>query len=321
MRVGGMPHDAFYFSDVIPAGSPELQGERVSSLTYTGDSLLLGTQGGRLMLFRVAQSPSRGAGGRVEYSSKRERMVDVASGRSVTQLEALPDLGVLLALCNGAVTVHRLSDLGRVPSVLESKSAVSFTMKASGGQRLCICTSQNKLKLYDWVDGKFAQLKGASSDLVLPNVPRAMAYTGNRIMLGYAKEYMSLQDDTGVVKDVPGQLARDTRALCKALPGGRLMLVCAGDTGVTVESSGDPVGDANVIQFRSKPISLAWCYPYTICLGEGGSAAEAAEGSGAGELGAQVDDRSFGAAGGGLEQRERLTIEFLSSRQVVGGHP
>jgi hypothetical protein len=41
----------------------------------------------------------------------------------------------------------------------------------------------------------------------------------------------------------------------------------------------------------------------------------------AGELGAEVDDRSFGAAGGGLEQRERLSIEFFCSRYVVGGHP
>ena len=152
-----MPHDAFYLSDLLPAGSPELAGEKLSALTYAGDALLLGTVSGKLLLFRVTPRGAGGAGGgagRAEYAVRRERAVDVAAGHRVAQLEALPDKGLVLALANGAVCVHALGDLGRLPSALESKSADSFALNTGGG-RLAIATTKKKLKLYDWVDGNY----------------------------------------------------------------------------------------------------------------------------------------------------------------------
>ena len=63
-----MPHDAFYLSDVIPS-SPD---EKLTSFTYWGESIVVGTASGKLLLYRVAaQAPQRAAGSRAEYASKR----------------------------------------------------------------------------------------------------------------------------------------------------------------------------------------------------------------------------------------------------------
>ena len=43
-----------------------------------------------------------------------------------------------------------------------------------------------------------------------------------RLMVGYAREYICYSAASGSAKEVAGKLARDTRALCKVLPGERL---------------------------------------------------------------------------------------------------
>ena len=133
-----MPHDAFYLTDVVPS----IPDEKIASFTYWGESIVIGTVSGKLLLYRVTgPPPQRPTGSRAEYASRRVASVEVSPGRPVTSVEAVPDLAILLALCDGAVSVHRLPSLDKRPSVLENKAAVSFALNAQGG-RLCIVTGK-----------------------------------------------------------------------------------------------------------------------------------------------------------------------------------
>ncbi len=233
-----------------------------------GEYVYLGTATGKLLQYRVSTKPSSAPGGRPEYVSVKERGVDAGSSRSpVMQLEAIADIGLLAALCDGGVSLHRLTTLDRVPSVLDSKGAVAFSVNTSL-RRICVVSSKRRLKLYDWVDGnKFAPLRG-HPELDVPDVPRALAYYGPRICLGYSREYNILYEDTGEVHDIPGGMNRDTRPLVKHLPGDKLLLVCADEVGVVVNASGEPVTSAPVLQFRHPPLSLGYCYPYILSVAE-----------------------------------------------------
>ena len=287
-------HDAFSLVDVVRAGDTE--GEKLSSLTYLGDTLFLGTVSGRIQQFRVSSSR---AGAAAEYSSVRERSVDVGSCRApVAQLEVVPDIGLLVALCDGCVSLHRLASLDRVPSgVLDSKLAVAFAVNARA-RKLCVVTSKRRLKLYEWADGKFAPLRG-HPELDVPDVPRSLVYYGPRVCLGYQREYNVLYEDTGEVRETGQSMGRDTRSLVKLLPGDTLIAVCANDTGVVLNgATGEPavlssggVGAAAaadgaadganagrtaagpsgvaILQFRHRPLSLGFCYPYIVSVSDG----------------------------------------------------
>jgi hypothetical protein len=279
-----MPHEAFTLVDVVR--SSDTEGEKLTALTYLGETLYIGTASGRLQQYRVTSS--RSANFTSEYASTRERTMDVGSSRQpVTQIEAVPDIGLLIALCDGCISLHRLANLDRTPSgVLDSKHAVAFSVN-SRGRKLCIATNKKRLKLYEWVDGKFAPMR-SHPELDIPDVPRSLAYYGPRICLGYQREYNVLFEDTGEVREIGQSMGRETRSYIKLLPGDALVVVCANDTGVVINgSTGDPSvlatmsgGRANsstgagaagiaILQFRHKPLAIGYCFPYVVSVGDG----------------------------------------------------
>lgn len=132
-------HDAFYLADVAT-----IEGEKLTALTYIADLLLVGTASGKVLALRV--TTTRGADGRVEHRSTREKAVELSRAHAVSALEAAPDLGVVVALCDGAAIVLRLPALERVPSVLEGKNAAAITFDAFA-PRLCIVTTKKRLKV------------------------------------------------------------------------------------------------------------------------------------------------------------------------------
>lgn len=285
-----MPHEAFTLVDVVR--SSDTENEKLTALTYLGDTLYIGTASGRLQQYRVTSS--RSASFTSEYAATRERTMDVGSSRQpVTQLEAVPDIGLLIALCDGCISLHRLANLDRTPSgVLDSKHAVAFSVN-SRGRKLCIATNKKRLKLYEWVDGKFAPMR-SHPELDIPDVPRSIAYYGPRICLGYQREYNVLFEDTGEVREIGQSMGRETRSYIKLLPGDSLVVVCANDTGVVINgATGDPSvlatmsgGRANnssggggsgsagaagiaILQFRHKPLAIGYCFPYIVSVGDG----------------------------------------------------
>lgn len=257
-------HAAFSLVDVIPD-----VGDRCTSLTYSGESVYVGTAGGRVLAFvggsRVA-SADAGAGGR-------------RGAGAVSQLEAVPDTGTLLALCDGALVLLELDGLARRPAGLlgDARGVVSFCLNARGflaRHRLCVATatgSKRRLRLYEWAEsgggggGAYAFVK----ELDLPDVPRAMAYVAGRLFLGYAREYNILFDETGDVQDALAALGRDTRPLVKYLPGDRLLLVTAADLGVVVDgATGEPAAGVPALSFGHHPLALAYCYPYLLSVSD-----------------------------------------------------
>ena len=289
-----MPHEAFSLVDVVrPA---DLEGERLSALTYLGDLLFLGTAAGRLLQFRVSSRAAAvgAASGAPEYAAARERAVDVGSSRApVAQLEVMPDVQLLVALCDGGVSLHRLASLDRVPSVLDAKHAVAFAVNARA-RKLCVVTSKRRLRLYEWVDGRFAPLR-SHPELDVPDVPRALVYYGPRVCLGYSREYNVLFEDTGEVKEVGQAMGKDTRSLVKLLPGDALVVVCANETGVVVSGA---TGEPSVLAAG----------------GDRGSAAASAAASAASVAAAEAANSAAGGAAGGGAAAAGAGVAILQFR-------
>ena len=233
----------------------------------------------------------------------------------VTQLDTVPDLNLLVALADGALSLWDTDSLKRRPSGgLDSKGAAMFAVNLAGGPkfRLCVVTTKRRLRLYEWSSGNAASagsgltLAAATAsasgfsdsngkyvfwkEFDLPDTPRAITYYGSMLACGYQREYNVLCADTGAVTDVTGVMSRDTRPLIKHLPGDHLLIVTADGVGVVLNRHGEPAGQAApgggvpglsvpALQFGHHPQAIGYCYPYAI------SVADASNSSGSGGRG------------------------------------
>lgn len=270
-------HKAFFEAKVV--FDPPLE-DMLGAFTYYGDSLFLGTTGGKLMSYAVDESDTGASGNPgsldVGYVARRKRTIEVSKGRAITKIECFPEVNLLIVLCEGAVTLYAINTLDKVPSILESKHAVSFAINTRA-LKLCIVTSKKRLKLYEWNDGKFAVVRG-HPELDVPDVPRSIAYIGGRLIVGYRREYNVIIEETGAVTDIGGEHGNDRRPLIKQLPGDRLLLSYgtkdreSRDTeqmiGVMVDRSLKAVPAFPVIEFQHRPLHVGYCYPYILSIGE-----------------------------------------------------
>ena len=283
--MGSSQHAAFKLVDAITTID-----ERISALTYAsafgghrdlpsqpvlhhsphptpspGDIVFVGTATGRLFSYRVTSSTS--AAGRTEYTSTRLCAVEVSAAKQpVTHLEAVPDLGVLVTLCDGAVGLWDANPLRRRPAGgLDAKFAVGLALDVHGppAHKLAVLSGKKTLRLYEWSGGKYL----FSKELSLPAVPKALVYIGTSLLCGYTREYNVLDEVTGAVRDITGIGGRDTHPLVKHLPGDNVLITTAEELGVVVTPSGDPAVVVGVggesrgvpaVQFGHRPTAVAY---------------------------------------------------------------
>jgi hypothetical protein len=285
-------HGAFTLVDVVPD-----VGEKVASVTYHGDFLYVGTGSGKLHMYRVAGTTT--AAGKTDYRSERVTVVECSKKGPVVQLEAVPDINILLVLADGAMSMYDLDSLKKRPSgLLDQKNVQSFTLNVRGffvKHRLCVCVASSKKRLffYDWADGQYA--KSLQRELDLPDVPKSVVYWSGRVFLGYNREYNILDGETGDVQDLfsresVGIGGRETRPLIKYLPGERFLIVTSDNLGIVVTSKGEPA-PVPTTSFSHPPISIAYCYPYMISVSDASGKMEVhAARSSTGRLGAGGKD-------------------------------
>jgi hypothetical protein len=246
----------------------------------------------------------------------------------VTQLEAVPDDRLLLALCDGGLhmfgletpspaTPGALQTLSKWPSgVLDSKNVVAFALNCRASHphhRVCVATAKRRLRPYRWqpqslgVDpagpgsgsgagavGKPTGQYSRGKEMEIIDVPKAILYFGNRLCVGFSREYNLIFEDTGLVGDVPGEMSRDTRPLIKYMPptpppllgtgstqqqqqpqqqtgGGaasddRVLIVTLDGVGVVIQPDGSPAPGSTLYTFRVKPTAFAYNYPYLLAF-------------------------------------------------------
>ena len=112
----------------------------ISSLAVCDELVYVGTACGRIMAYPLgtAWPPTTPL---VQHK--------VPSGRPVTQLQVLPEVGLLLRACGGQVSAHALDSL-RVVSDLHPSRATRF--HSDGGRPvagLCVCAGQSLLWRYE----------------------------------------------------------------------------------------------------------------------------------------------------------------------------
>ena len=122
--------------------------------------------------------------------------------------------------------------------------------------RLCVAVKK-RLLLFEYV-GEYTMFK----ELTVPEAPLSLDWYGNSICVGFKRDYIMLNDDTGRSTELFSLESKST-PLCRHVQGEEFLLRM--DTlGMVIRSSGEP-SRAN-LAWSSSPTQFTFSFPYVLAL-------------------------------------------------------
>jgi hypothetical protein len=224
----------------------------------------------------------------------RSATVDRRNGR-VTDLDVLPDAGLLVALVDGRCLVVDAATLEVVPApAIADDSYVALAVNdvaAPELYKLCLATKRTFALFAVESRGRVVRsLARDSRALVSPEPPLALTYWGDEICVGFKREYSIIKEMSGKVLEVKVSLA-GTMPAVRLLPGEasleadadadagaasgasrargamgseEFLLSVAEETGVAFQLDGRPAMRSTMRW--TPPRFLAYAFPYIIAV-------------------------------------------------------
>ena len=191
--------------------------------------------------------------------------------KPINQVEAIPDLRILVSLSDNVISVHNLDQMTfpLITCVTKTKGATLFVLDVqkqrtlTGEQqctlRLCAVVKYH-LMLFYWKNNDFHEL---NIDLKLPDVPKAISWCSQNLCVGFRSEYSLINVVTGEPKDLfpTGQKPEPIVVL---IEGNRLALGLDNKT-IILNSEGSPVLNQPII-WSNQPTSLVSDSPYLVAV-------------------------------------------------------
>lgn len=255
-------HDAYEATPVI-----EKLPLSIESITTCDDNLLIGTKQGHLLMYSV--SPARGE---EKFEVHLVRSNKYFSKKPILQLVAVPELQILVCLSDGIVTVHDMAvfNFPLLFTINKSRGASLFALdnekSTSTGEvvcnlRMCVVVKR-RLQLFYWKTGDFHELAG---DLCVPDVPKALAWCGDAVCVGFKQEYFHIKlsgKQTGLI-----QTNRTIEPIVIRLKDERLAL-CTERKSVFLNFEGKPTQKTSV-EWSEPPVSMEHDPPYLLAVVSG----------------------------------------------------
>lgn len=193
-------HDAYEAKSIL-----EKLPLKIESIACYDDVLLVGTNNGPLLLYKVKKSSGPGD---LKYDVVLERSNKAFSKKAIQQLYAVPELFLLISLSDNVISVHDLTNFSLITTVQKTKGATLFatdvrTLELNSGEtatilQMCVA-NKRKLQLMTWKNREFIEL---TQDLQLYDIPRALTWFSDRICVGFKKDYFIVKAETGDLKEL-----------------------------------------------------------------------------------------------------------------------
>ena len=115
-------------------------------------SVYLGTADGKVLVYHISERPT---GNDSKMEAGCEHQLTIKAKKPVEQIKVSEDLGQVLVLCDGTVTVHDMSTLDPHPKTpaLHDKQVNRFCLNNDGPmKKICVATKK-KIVLYEYMSG------------------------------------------------------------------------------------------------------------------------------------------------------------------------
>ncbi|XP_072024948.1 vam6/Vps39-like protein [Amphiura filiformis] len=188
-------HDAYEAKPIL-----EKLPLAIESIACHGDQLLVGTKPGHLLVYSVT-----GGHGSQNFKVDLLKSFKSFSKKPIQQLACVPELQILISLSDNVINVHDLAQFNQITSIGKTRGATLFSIdlqkpssKSGGNYGLKLCVAvKRKLQLFYWRNRSFEELQ-----LGVPDVPKAMAWCGNSLCVGFKRDYFLIKIENGELKDL-----------------------------------------------------------------------------------------------------------------------
>ncbi|XP_033637094.1 vam6/Vps39-like protein isoform X1 [Asterias rubens] len=254
-------HDAYEEKPIL-----EKLPLQIESIACHGDQLLVGTKQGHLLVYSVT-----GGQGVSSYKVDLLKSFKSFSKKPIQQLACIPELQILISLSDTIINVHDLNQFSHITSIAKTKGATLFAidlqkLSTDSGNvtynlRLCVAVKR-KLQLFYWKHRSFEEVK---TELGVPDVPKAMAWCGRSLCVGFKRDYFLIRVENGELKDLftTGNASQAeptvTRLSEDMLALGRDMM------SIIIDSEGQPA-KKYALTWSDFPIMLEHDQPYIIAV-------------------------------------------------------
>lgn len=252
------------FERTLRLSSKALEGMKVTAVHCHGENLIyVGASSGHLCVYDLQQ------GARPTVKTR-------LGSRSISQIDVVPALGMLIALCDGRLSFHELKTLRKVHSAndaavargiaaLNKKQRVSiFAAMQDKPHDLAVALRRGKrLLICEWNARRRAYMQ--DKEYMIPDAPLCATWFGmsEYLALGYRREYSIIYAPDGKVTEVTAPV--EGGSICAHAIDREIVVSTTHDLGVFLGSNGHPANRTNV-QFGASPMALRHIGEYMLAL-------------------------------------------------------
>lgn len=242
---------------------------KIESAAAHGDRLYLGTKEGHLLVYIVAEKDSVDG---PKYAVSLKCSNKAFAKKPIIQLCVIPELGLLISLSEGTVSVHNLSLEPNTPPIdcpalAKCKGCSLFAVNVQEKRTLTgevkitlmLCAAvRRKLELFYWKNNTFCE---HPQGLCVPDTPRSIVWCGDEsLLVGFKSEYNMLKLSGDTKQLFP--TGKQPEPLCVKLRENSFALG-RDDQTIFVNREGQPT-HKYAVSWSEAPISLCYDYPYLI---------------------------------------------------------
>ncbi|XP_067938529.1 vam6/Vps39-like protein [Watersipora subatra] len=241
----------------------------IESISAYDDKLIVGTKNGFALVYHIESKGSSACEVSLDHAYK------TFSKKPVLQLEAIPELDILVSLSDNAVAIHELGSLklltDATQSLNQTRGANVFAIHVQvltniHGDKQCtlkLCVAVRKrLYLYYWKNSTqiFHELR-PGADIALPDIPKVLCWCRNSICVGFKREYYMYEVDPPNISEV-FPTGRNQEPLMASVGGDRLALN-KDNISVLIDHKKQPTQKYG-INWSEAPVAMVYRAPYLI---------------------------------------------------------
>lgn len=233
---------------------------KVECVTHYSSRVVLGSKNGRLVMYDTRKGTSTST---ASYTFPH--------GQRVEQLLAVPHIRMLIVVSNGELSAHGATDLKPLDfdfskANMHQVRLVCVNQRGPPHFRLGVALLKRKaIAIYQYhsSEKKYGFLREFSTQ----DVPEAMSWYRNKVVVGFRKDYYLLNDKSGEATQInsPGIQDPTVFPVVKLLPKEEILVAVMDRVGVFVGFTGDTL-PKNSVTWSQSPQHVEFSSPYLLAL-------------------------------------------------------
>merc|ERR1712142_256434 len=242
----------------------------IESVACYGETLLVGTKVGHLLVYTIRDNPSSPSADAGRFIVTLAKSCKNFAKKPIVQLQVVPEFHLLLCLADATVSVYDLSVFNLIHPMPKTRGAsllavdVQATKSLSGEVvhtlRLAVAL-RRKVQVYYWKNREFHELR---PDLSLSDTPKSIAWVGESLIFGFSKQDYLVHDFVSSTEKELFSTGKHPEPLVAKVGASRVAL-SRDEMIVFLNAKGEPTHQS-VLNFTEPPLNVVHIHPYILAL-------------------------------------------------------